>query len=356
MLKHNLLILYACTMALTTNAAFPKKLLVNVAVANLRAIPQAHDPNVVLPTSDVTNPLQITQVLLGEQLLAHEAFTDTAGNKWFKVNTLQQEYFDMPDGWRGYPGWIQADQTVDVDTFPAHNLVVRNQLADIFDQHLHSAQTVSIGTRLQGLWLSNNIWHIALPDQRIAYIDDQDVYCMDSIVDQPIEKLKADIIATALTFVGSYYSWGGRKSAQSFSFGLSSVDCSALVHLSFLAHGLQIPRMSHEQYLRSEKIEYGADLQPGDLIFFSSVTKNTTRMNHVMLYLGDDQILEATFAGEHKVRIISSEKRLGKSVQDLKSYDIVDDTDDEYHVYFGTFFNSTAMIQKLRDDALRFDY
>jgi hypothetical protein len=351
-LRQKFLLFFLTAINIFTQADNLKKMIVKVAVANLRAMPQAHDDSVTLPTSDFTNPLQITQVLLGEHLLVHECFIDHAGTKWCRVNALQQESFDAAVGWHGLSGWMQADQLLQVDAFAAHNIVVQSQLADLFNDDGY-LQSISIGTRLCGTRLSNDCWQILLPDQRTVFMHNADLYCIDSIVTQSIEALRAKIITTALGFLESYYSWGGRKSAQCAGFGVSSVDCSALINLSFLACGLQIPRMSHEQFLRSGKIQSGKDLQQGDLIFSASIQKNSTRMDHVMMYLGNDQILESTFAGESKVRIISSQNRLGKSIKDLMSCDVIEQDDDQFQIYFGTFFKDAAMIQKLRDDALR---
>lgn len=325
---------------------------VNVAVANLRYQPQAHDPKVQLPTSDVTNPLQITQLLLGEHVIVHEKILDQHGQFWYRVNTMQQEFFQDSIGWHGYPGWIQAKDILPVTNFLPHNIVVNKKHADLFDQHHQKIMTLSIGTRLYSI-KKNAPWHkILLPDQTIAYIHAHDTYEINPVVQESSDQLRSSILQTALLFLGDWYSWGGR-SAQNNNFELSSVDCSALVHLSFLAHGLQLPRMSHEQFLRSEKILHCADLQPCDFIYFVSITKHLPRMDHVMIYLGNDQILESTFADEHKVRIVSFQDRMGKACNTIQHGDVIVWNDEEFYVYFGSFLHDKNVIQSLRNDALR---
>lgn len=330
-----------------------KKMMVNVPVANLRYSPKAHDPLVKLPTSDLSNPVQITQLLLGEQVTAtDETHIDELGNTWYYVNCPQQEFFYPPIGWHGYPGWIQADALIEVENFKKINAVVSKKLTDIFDEHGKKITTLSIGTRLEIQDFNADIMKIKLPNNSLAFIKATDLYIINPIVAESIDQLRSSIIETAKKFIGDWYSWGGR-SAQNDDFGISSVDCSALVHLSFLAHGLQLPRMSHEQFLRSEKIEFCYDLQPCDLIFFASITKQSTRMDHVMLYLGNDEILEATFADEHKVRIVSFQERMGKVCSTIHSGDVIEWNDDQFHVYFGSFFTDFSMIEKLRNDALK---
>lgn len=353
-----------------TRTDFPKKMIVNVAVADLRATTQAHDPCIKLPTSDFTNPLQITQLLLDEQVIAHEECIDAKNQTWYRVNTLQQEFFYPPLGWHGYPGWIQAHQLTEVQNFVAHNLVVCSKLADVFDEHDQKIMTVSIGTRLVGIEKNGrNLYKyldpkskfgmtkikIMLPDHQIAYIATDNVYEIDTTVQESEQHLRSNIIATAKKFIGDWYSWGGR-SAQNDDFGISSVDCSSLIHLSFLAQGLQIPRMSHEQFLRSSPIQHGADLQPGDLIFFASITKHSIRMDHVMLYLGDDKMLEATFADEHKVRVFAFQQRMGNPCQTVENGDVISWNNEEFHVHFGSFLKDDGMVQQLRDDALKNKY
>src|SRR3990167_494638 len=308
-----------------------------------------------LPTSDQTNPLQITQLLCGEQVIAHEKFVDENKKVWWRVNTPQQQYFSEPIGWHGYPGWILDEDLIKVEDFMPHNLVICSKLATMFYRNDQRIESLSIGTRLFGVQKMHNFYQIVTPNREIAYIHTDDLCPLTEIVEKSADQLRASIIATAKEFVGDWYSWGGR-SAQNDDFGISSVDCSALIGLSFLAHGLQIPRMSHEQFLRSQHIAACKDLQPCDLIFFASITKRSTRMDHVMLYLGDDQILETTFADEHKVRIVSFQERMGKPCNTIASGDMISWNDEEFYVYFGSFLQDPTMIQRLRDDALKNEY
>ncbi len=338
-----------------TSYIFSKFLMVNTAVANLRYQPQAHDHAVKLPTSDITNPFQITQILLGEHLIAHEIYIDKKNQTWYHVNTMQQEFFQEFYGWHGYPGWIQAEDVIFIENFSPHNIVVNKKTASLFNEKNERTMTISLGTRLHAIEKIDNKYKILLPNKTIAYIFSDDIYQITPIVQESEEQLRNQIIQTALQFLGDWYSWGGR-SAQNDDFNPSSVDCSALVHLSFLAHGLQIPRMSHEQFLKSEKITNCADLKPSDLIYFISITKHSARMDHVMMYLGNDQILESTFADDHKIRIISFQERMGKSCSTIQNGDVIVWNDEEFYVYFGSLLYHSEFIQILRDNALNFIY
>ncbi len=331
-------------------------MVINVPVANLRALPQAVSNDLRLPTSDRKNPLQLTQVLLGEFIIAQEEYINQQEQTWLRVQVPQQEFYKLPLGWHGFPGWIQKNQTIAVDTYPTSNLVVKNLLVELKDEEGYVIHTVSIGTRLNGKKINENTWQIILPDGMVAYVNDRDVYSIEQTVQESINNLRQSIVAKALEFVGSYYSWGGRSAQCEELFGISSVDCSALIHLSFLAHGLQLPRMSHEQFVRSHQIDDGKDLQPGDLVFFSSITKKSTRMDHVMMYLGDNQLLESTIMGEKKVRIVPFNERMCLPNDLLHSGDIIDCTEDVFAIFFGSFFKNTEMVQALRNDALKNSY
>jgi cell wall-associated NlpC family hydrolase len=92
---------------------------------------------------------------------------------------------------------------------------------------------------------------------------------------------KIPIINEALKWLGTPYCYGGESR--------SCTDCSGYVQQVFLSAGLYIPRTAAEQYQNSIQID-NSESKPGDLIFF----KNSSRINHVGIYLGDDQFIHAS--------------------------------------------------------------
>lgn len=332
---------------------FPQKMVISVPVTDLRFQPISNTAQ--LPAGPDDNPLQITQLLLGEHIMAQEERIDENNVSWLRINSLQQEFFYEPLEWHGFPGWIQADHAVPVEQYPNSNLAVKSYVADLYDNEFKQICSLSLGTRLWGQKYNQDVWEIILPTGSKAYIKDTDVYFFDETIHESIQDLRTSIVNTAHKFVGNWYSWGGR-SAQHKDFSISSVDCSALVNLSFMAHGLQLPRMSHEQFLRSTRIESCSDLQPGDLIFFSTITKNPMRMDHVMMFVGDDTLIEATHAGNHSCRVVSFSERMGQPCPTIKNGDIVYDRDTAFHVFFGTFFEDRSLLQSLRHDAIKNQY
>ena len=107
------------------------------------------------------------------------------------------------------------------------------------------------------------------------------------------------IAQTARLFLGDPYYWGGRSAFK--------VDCSGLVGLTFQAHDITIPRDAHEQWMKARPISR-EQLAPGDLVFLSDA-KDSQKITHVMLYVGNGRIIEGPGTGE-KVREINLDQRL----------------------------------------------
>ncbi len=131
------------------------------------------------------------------------------------------------------------------------------------------------------------------------------------------------ILKTALETIGTPYLWGG------LSIG-SGLDCSGLVHLSYRNYRKQIPRDSHEQWLKAKPTKRKA-LKPADLIFSANI-KDPKKVTHVTLYVGDGQLIEAPQTGM-VVRKISFQEKYGKPLSQVETGDTVGDR----VLYFGSY-------------------
>lgn len=89
------------------------------------------------------------------------------------------------------------------------------------------------------------------------------------------------ITSTALQLRGSPYRDGGDTPA--------GFDCSGFVQYVFAQHGVTLPRQVDEQYRIGEDIA-PTDLQPGDLLFFTTVAPGAS---HVALSIGSDEFVHA---------------------------------------------------------------
>ena len=87
------------------------------------------------------------------------------------------------------------------------------------------------------------------------------------------------IVQTANTFMGTPYTWGG-TTPRGF-------DCSGFVRYLYEAKGIDLPRTSVQMY--DQAGTRVTDLKVGDLVFFAAGS-----VNHVGIYLGNDQFISAT--------------------------------------------------------------
>jgi cell wall-associated NlpC family hydrolase len=109
------------------------------------------------------------------------------------------------------------------------------------------------------------------------------------------------VIRRGLSQLGVPYSWGGGNAAGP-SKGIDSgaditgFDCSGLVLYSFAGVGIRLPHYSGSQYNLGRKIP-SSQMRRGDVIFYGPGGSQ-----HVTIYLGDGQMLEAPDIGL-KVRV-----------------------------------------------------
>jgi peptidoglycan DL-endopeptidase CwlO len=111
-------------------------------------------------------------------------------------------------------------------------------------------------------------------------------------------------VDTALAQVGKPYQWGGS--------GPNSFDCSGLTSFAWRAAGVEITRTSRSQWTATKRVSR-AELQPGDLVFYSR--SGPANIGHVAMFIGDGRIVEASRAGV-PVRVSST----GLSRSDILGY------------------------------------
>jgi peptidoglycan DL-endopeptidase RipA len=109
------------------------------------------------------------------------------------------------------------------------------------------------------------------------------------------------VIRRGMSQMGVPYSWGGGNAAGpskgiDSGAGITGFDCSGLVLYSFAGVGIKLPHYSGSQYNLGRKIP-SAQMRRGDVIFYGP-----NGSQHVTIYLGDGQMLEAPDIGL-KVRV-----------------------------------------------------
>jgi cell wall-associated NlpC family hydrolase len=128
---------------------------------------------------------------------------------------------------------------------------------------------------------------VRLPGKTDAWIQSADV------VPDPKPLSIPESIELAKRFLGLPYLWGGTS-----SFGF---DCSGFTQMLLRVRGITMPRDADKQAAWTGVVPVERkDLQPGDLLFFGSSSRNIT---HTAMYIGDGQFIQATTNGHPVIQI-----------------------------------------------------
>lgn len=106
------------------------------------------------------------------------------------------------------------------------------------------------------------------------------------------------VIKRAMSQIGVPYSWGGGNAAGKSNgidggAGTVGFDCSGLVLYAFAGVGIKLPHYSGAQYDMGRKIPT-SQMRRGDVLFWGPGGSQ-----HVAIYLGNNQMLEAPYTGSH---------------------------------------------------------
>lgn len=229
-------------------------------VADLRTNPEE------LNSNDFSHhPLRDSQLLYGEKITLLET-----KDEWLLIEALEQMRYTQKEGWHPYRGWIRNSEAYQVSSYPTTNLSIIAQTVTLQPQGIK----LSFGTYLTG----DLEGHITLPSGEKSFCDPKALRLIPKKFD------RSQLVQDAHTFLDAPYLWGGRSSFLEDP--IASVDCSGLVNLLYRAQGLLIPRDAHDQHLKAQKT---TTLKPGDLVYL----QKEKRVNHVIIYLGEDLFIEA---------------------------------------------------------------
>lgn len=101
--------------------------------------------------------------------------------------------------------------------------------------------------------------------------------------------LAADLVISAMEFLGVPYRHGGNSADEGF-------DCSGFTrHVFENSLGLILPRRASDQARAPGLLPVARhDLKPGDLVFFNTLRRT---FSHVGIYIGDDKFIHSPRAG-----------------------------------------------------------
>ncbi len=102
-----------------------------------------------------------------------------------------------------------------------------------------------------------------------------------------IAQARAEVVDATLIYLNTPYLWGGMHPD-------TGMDCSAFAKLVYGRAGLDLPRVSRDQFRSALRLPPDGVL-PGDLVFFAMKNPGTARVDHVGIYVGKGFFVHASF-------------------------------------------------------------
>ncbi len=214
--------------------------------------------------------------------------------------------------YRGTTGYIACMYLTDVLTAENFDAAGKLNADDVIVRDGPSTSEPMLSTCSTGETVDiigiNNGWYKVVTDGITGYIRSDfidiyndgtsDVYLQETAVLSAETSLRDQIATYVQQFVGYPYVYGGETPSGGF-------DCSGLVQYVYRQFDIDIMRTARAQYANDGTKVSKADLQPGDLVFFSS--NGGYSITHVGMYIGNGQFCHA------------STPRVGVIISDLNS-------------------------------------
>lgn len=126
-------------------------------------------------------------------------------------------------------------------------------------------------------------------EAELAKFADNKPYQLPVLADSILERGKS--------LIGTRYRFGGTSTKSGF-------DCSGFIGYLFREEaGMSLPRSSREMINIDAPLVKRNDLEPGDLLFFSTAGRG--RVSHAAIYLGDNQFIHSSSRRSGGVRVDS---------------------------------------------------
>ncbi len=158
---------------------------------------------------------------------------------------------------------------------------------------------LSTDTPLRIVGVTSGWYQVQLPNEELGWVAKEDFRPAEqdsSLRLRPGQVRGGAIIQEAMGYLGIPYVWGGHSS--------SGVDCSGFVYVVFAPHVPSLARMSSFDYFQTGAPVDRANLQPGDLVFFTTYAPGPS---HVGIYIGEGKFIHASSAS-HRVNVTSLEE------------------------------------------------
>lgn len=213
---------------------------------------------------------------------------DIPNDTWYHINC------------NGTIGYVAAMYITDVVTAENFNAVGSLTGSDIRMRSEPSTAGSILGTYSDGIVMSvigiNNGWYKVEHAGNTGYIRSDFINIINSgsvsstgqmsaVLGESYSELGQEIAEYAHQFIGYSYIYGAASPTVGF-------DCSGLTYYVYGKFGYTISRTASAQFRNNGISVSKANLQPGDLVFFSS--NGGRSITHVGLYYGDGKFVNAS--------------------------------------------------------------
>ena len=130
-------------------------------------------------------------------------------------------------------------------------------------------------------------WYV---DDVMAEIEGYDALSLAGSAGEGSSGAGQQAVEWALDQIGVPYVWGGNGSQD------GGFDCSGLTQQAWSAAGVDIPRVTTDQFSHGDRVDTTDELQPGDLLFYNRGPD--PQPGHVTMYVGDGEMINAPSSGE----------------------------------------------------------
>jgi len=255
--------------------------LVNVSVCNIRLF-SSYDSELV------------TQSLMGTpvKILKKEG-------GWYLIQT--------PDL---YLGWVDSDaietkSTGEYDEWKSsHRLFYTGKTGDIYadPSEIKVISDIVAGCIVEVTGNRKEIYEVKLPDGRKGFIPRGKAIPFDQFPSEAYLNPE-NLLATAESFMGIPYLWGGTSS--------KGFDCSGFTKTIYYLNGIILARDASQQFQNGTRLRVRREalldsMKKGDLLFFGTSQRGRPRATHVGMYIGNTEFIHCS--GMVKINSLDSTK------------------------------------------------
>lgn len=221
--------------------------------------------------SDFLSRLNMLIIIASADKQLEDQFTTLRAGLVVQQHQAQQEYSALAQKHQEYALLQQADTRIVKEKQQALSEARANEAATTARHGMLESQIQLTQSQIQQIEQETAVAKALM--QNSSYVSQQR---------QNLASASASaIISYAESFMGTPYVWGGTSP--------SGFDCSGFTQFVFAHFGVSINRTSEDQFAEGVPVSAN-DLQPGDLVFFSTYAPGAT---HVGIYIGNNLMVDA---------------------------------------------------------------